>query len=67
MSGFDWPGLLRLALGRLGLQPEAFWRLTPAEFVLMLGEPTVARPLDRSRLEELARLWPDRPGQAEGE
>lgn len=67
MSGIDWPGLLRLALGRLGMTPEAFWRLTPAEFVLILGEPAAVRPLDRGRLEELARLWPDRPGPAEGD
>lgn len=61
MSGLDWPGLMRAGLGRLGLTPEAFWRLTPTELVLMLGDPAAPPPLDRLRLEELARAWPDAP------
>ncbi len=59
MSGLDWPGLMRAGLGRLGLTPDAFWRLTPAELVLMLGDPDAVPPLNRARLEELARAWPD--------
>lgn len=59
MSLIDWPGLMRAGLGRLGLKPEEFWRLTPAELVLMLGEPAVVPPLNRARLAELARAWPD--------
>lgn len=59
MSGFDWPGLMRVGLGRLGLRPEEFWRLTPAELVLMLGDPNAVAPLDRTRLAELAGAWPD--------
>ena len=59
MSGMDWPGLMRAGLGRLGLTPDAFWRLTPAELVLMLGDPGAVPPLNRARLEELARAWPD--------
>lgn len=60
MSGLDWPGLMRAGLGRLGLTPCEFWRLTPAELVLMLGEPGAVPPLNRTRLAELARAWPDR-------
>lgn len=59
MSSFDWPGLMRAGLGRLGLRPEEFWRLTPAELVMMLGDPVSAPPLTRARLGELARAWPD--------
>ena len=59
MSAFDWPGLMRVGLGVLGLRPEQFWRLTPAELVLMLGDPASVAPLDRTRLSELARAWPD--------
>ncbi len=59
MSGFDWPGLLRAGLQRLGLRPHEFWALTPAELTLMLGE-TGQAPMARVRLEELARAFPDR-------
>ena len=59
----DWPGLMRAGLSGLGLTPEVFWRLTPAELVLMLGDPVAVPPLNRARLEELARVWPDVPGE----
>ena len=57
--GFDWPALLRAGVHGLGLRPEEFWRLTPAELQLMLGPQTAVAPLGRSRLEELARIFPD--------
>ena len=57
--GFDWPALLRLGLGRLRLRPAEFWALTPAELMMMLGRESAAPPLSRSRLEELARAFPD--------
>ncbi len=59
MSAFDWPGVMRAGMGSLGLHPEQFWKLTPAELVLMLGDPAAVAPLDRARLSELARAWPD--------
>lgn len=34
----DWPALMRAGVQGLGLQPDAFWRLTPAELQLMLGD-----------------------------
>ncbi|WP_415184441.1 rcc01693 family protein [Phaeovulum sp.] len=58
-GGFDWPGLLRVGLRGLGLSPGAFWRLTPAELALMLGDGGGAAPLTRARLDELAAKWPD--------
>lgn len=66
MSAFDWPGLMRAGLGRLGLGPREFWALTPAELMLMLGDPAGVAPLSRARLDELARAWPDgRPENTE--
>ena len=67
MSAFDWPGLMRAGMGSLGLHPEQFWKLTPAELVLMLGDPAAVAPLDRARLKELARAWPDKMKEDEGE
>ncbi len=63
-DGLDWPGLLRVGLRGLGLKPWEFWRLTPAELALMMGEASASPPLTRARLEELAARWPDRPADA---
>lgn len=60
MSAFDWPGLMRAGMGALGLHPAQFWNLIPAELVLILGDPSAVAPLDRVRLAELARAWPDK-------
>lgn len=70
MSALDWPGMLRVALtprsrGGLGLRPAEFWRLTPAELALMLGEPRGMRPLDRSGLDRLMGDWPDAKGNGD--
>lgn len=56
---FDWPALMRLGLRGLRLPPEVFWALSPAELMVMLGKEGGAAPLGRSRLEELARAFPD--------
>ncbi len=58
----DWPGLMRAGMGALGLRPDAFWRLTPQELALMLGigPGAAAAPMNRGRLEALARAWPDK-------
>ncbi|GGH46104.1 phage tail assembly chaperone [Frigidibacter albus] len=61
MAGMDWPGLMRAGLRGLGLMPEVFWRLTPAELAILLGAEAGAGPLTRARLEDLARRWPDFP------
>ncbi|MDP3339665.1 rcc01693 family protein [Frigidibacter sp.] len=62
----DWPGLMRAGLRGLGLMPEQFWRLTPAELAIMLGAEAGAGPLTRARLEDLARRWPDLPAARAG-
>ncbi len=56
----DWPGMMRAGLQRLGLTPDQFWALSPAELAMMLGlsAPTAA-PMDRARLAALAAAWPD--------
>jgi len=59
MTQLDWPGLLRLGLGRLGLAPDAFWNLTPAEFYLMLGPDPGQAPMPRDRLRGLMAEFPD--------
>lgn len=60
MGGLDWPGLMRAGMHGLGLRPDHFWSLTPAELALMLGVDPASVPMTRSRLEALARAWPDR-------
>jgi len=50
---------MRAGMAGLGLRPDQFWRLTPAELALMLGDPSAARPLGRSQLDDLRRQWPD--------
>lgn len=67
MSGLDWPGLMRGGLVGLRLQPEEFWRLTPAELALMLGAYAGPAPLMRARLDELAARWPDQAKGAEND
>ncbi|MFT4013189.1 MAG: phage tail assembly chaperone [Paracoccus sp. (in: a-proteobacteria)] len=64
--GLDWPGLLRVGLGPertggLGLAPDAFWRLTPAELALMLGVDSGGAGMTRDRLAELVARYPDAP------
>lgn len=59
MSGIDWPGLMRAGIGRLGLAPEVFWRLSPVELRIMLGDEAAPPPLTRARLAELAAAFPD--------
>ena len=58
----DWAGLMRAGLHALQLHPDAFWKLSPAELALMMGEGAGPRPLGRSGLEELMTRFPD-PGQ----
>lgn len=58
-AGLDWPAMMRAGLQGLGLSPEGFWRLTPAEFLLMLGDVPDAAPLGRARLEALIARFPD--------
>ena len=64
MRRVDWPGLMRAGMQGLGLTPDQFWRLTPAELRIMLGAEAAVPPLTRARLEELAAAFPDRGREA---
>lgn len=59
MSGFDWPALLRAGLEGLRLHPEEFWRLTPAELRLLLGDAGRQAPMTRAGLDALMSVYPD--------
>ena len=64
MSGLDWPGLMRAGMTGLGLTPDQFWSLTPAELALMLGvEPGKGGAMTRDRLAELVARYPDAPAK----
>ena len=60
MSRVAWPALMRLGLVQLRLEPDVFWRLTPAELMLMAGAPEARGALDRSGLAELIARFPDK-------
>ncbi|WP_300014764.1 rcc01693 family protein [uncultured Roseobacter sp.] len=60
MSRLDWPALMRVGLRGVGLHPDVFWALTPAEFQLMLGDPTKSGPLLSTGLEALMTAYPDK-------
>lgn len=59
MSG-DWAAALRFAVLRLGLTPDAFWRLTLLEWrILARAAGSGANALNRSELEALLAQHPD--------
>ena len=63
-GGLDWPGLMRAGMRGLGLRPDQFWALTPAELALMLGiEPGKGGAMTRDRLAELVARYPDAPAK----
>jgi uncharacterized phage protein (TIGR02216 family) len=59
MKRLDWPALIKLGVQALGLRPNEFWDLTPAEFRLMLGDRAQGGPLTRSGLDDLMKSYPD--------
>ncbi|MBS1303588.1 rcc01693 family protein [Loktanella sp. SALINAS62] len=59
MTALDWAGLLRAGLVGLRLTPDAFWRLTPAELAIMLGDTGAPRAMTRSGLDALVARFPD--------
>ena len=56
MKRIGWAGLMRLGLVELKLQPDEFWRLTPAELALMAGVGAGAGSLSRGGLVELLEV-----------
>lgn len=61
----DWPALMRAGLSGLHLRPDQFWRLTPAELRLMLGQGA-APAMDRAGFDALLRAYPDVEGDEHG-
>ena len=59
MSGFDWPAVLRAGIGDMGLKPNEFWALTPAEFLIMSGIGQGPKPMGRAGLTDLLERFPD--------
>lgn len=59
MTPFDWPALMRAGVQGLGLTPEQFWKLTPAELRLMLGQGAANAPMTRKGLDSLLAAFPD--------
>lgn len=59
-KGLDWPALMRAGLKGLGMTPDQFWALTPAELQLMLGATGVQAPLLRDGLVALMAAYPDK-------
>lgn len=59
MSVFPWGAALRAA-ARIGLAPEAFWRLSLKEWRLLTEEETGAA-LSRTAFEALCVRHPDAP------
>lgn len=55
-----WRAALRLAGLRLAIAPEAFWRLSLAEW-RALAEAPAAPVLDRAALDALIARFPDDP------
>lgn len=59
MSRIAWAKLMRAGVVEMGLSPEAFWALTPAELMLMAGQET-GRTMTRAGLDALIARFPDR-------
>lgn len=55
----EWPALMRAGLQGLGLSPDVFWSLTPAELRVMLGLEGQEAPMLQAGLEALMAAWPD--------
>ena len=61
MTRVAWSRLMELGLARLGLAPEVFWSLTPAELMLIAGMQPGREAMTRAGLAELAARFPDAP------
>jgi uncharacterized phage protein (TIGR02216 family) len=57
-GGTPWSGMLRAAAA-LGVEPEAFWRLSLREWRMLTERPPARTPMRRLEFERLAEAWPD--------
>jgi uncharacterized phage protein (TIGR02216 family) len=53
-----WSEMLRTA-SRLGVSPEAFWRLSLREWRMLIERPEGPAPMRREDLMRMAEAWPD--------
>lgn len=53
-----WGGMLRAA-ARLGVGPEAFWRLSLREWRMLTERTDGGAPMGREDLMRMAERWPD--------
>ncbi|WP_325063108.1 rcc01693 family protein [Halovulum marinum] len=61
MTRIAWPALMRAGMIELGLRPDEFWALTPAELMFLAGGGQSARgALSRDGLEALLARFPDK-------
>ncbi|NRB19458.1 MAG: phage tail assembly chaperone [Rhodobacteraceae bacterium] len=65
MSTLDWPAMMRAGMLGLRLAPRDFWRLTPAELGLMLGQDAGGSAMGRAGLDALMRAYPDKTGDCD--
>ena len=67
MSRIAWPALMRAGLVELGLGPDVFWSLTPAELMFLTGGGREAGgALSRAGLESLIARFPDNKEDPDG-
>lgn len=59
MSPSAWPALIRLAAERFAIPPEAFWRLSLAEWLALTAPSVAADPLNRAGFDALLTAFPD--------
>lgn len=53
-----WAEMLRAAM-RMGVAPEAFWRLSLKEWRMLTEAPRGTAPMGRAGLAKLMEDWPD--------
>jgi uncharacterized phage protein (TIGR02216 family) len=53
-----WGELLRAAAG-LGVEPQAFWRLSLREWRMLTARPEGPAPMRRDDLMRMEEAWPD--------
>lgn len=53
-----WGEMLRAAM-RMGVTPEAFWRLSLKEWRMLTEAPRGTAPMGRAGLAKLMEDWPD--------
>lgn len=53
-----WGAMMRTAL-MLGIAPDAFWRLSLAEWRMLTEDAGTAPPISRAVLTGMTEMWPD--------